>query len=220
MITRPWARSSRSIRCAASVEAQVEAVMHEAFALHALTGADLVHEVDRRLLEDGRPDGLLNPARERLSRMTRLDPAQMQQMGKQQARGPRSDDTDLRPHPSEPALVLRDRPAPRRYAVVGAVAALPQLSLTPEGPPHQPVRPGRTPRPGAGAHFCLGGTGRQSHVREIPSRKGWTSGERPRGSWAGATLAGRRRSCHRSLPPRRRRFSADCPTGARRRPST
>ena len=120
----------------ASVEAQVEAVMHEAFALHALTGADLVHEVDRRLLEDGRPDGLLNLGTRAAFEDDALDPAQMQQMGKQQARGPRSDDTDLRPHPSEPALVLRDRPAPRRYAVVGAVAALPQLSLTPEGPPH------------------------------------------------------------------------------------
>src|SRR5207237_1751824 len=84
----------------AAAEAQIDAVVHEAFALHALADAGRLQQVDGALLEhagaDRRPDLLAAAQLEHHG----VDSLQVQQVRKQEPRRSGADDANSRAHQS------------------------------------------------------------------------------------------------------------------------
>ena len=80
---------------AAPAEAQLDAVMDEAFALEPLAHARLDQEVDGSLLEEARADALLHVLAAVEFEHGRADALQVQQVRQQQPRRPGPDDCNL-----------------------------------------------------------------------------------------------------------------------------
>ena len=83
---------------AAPVEAQLESMVDEALPLHPLSGSDLHHQVDGRLLEHPGPDGGLDGLAAAALDNDRVDAPQMEHVREQEPGRPGSDDPDLCAH--------------------------------------------------------------------------------------------------------------------------
>jgi hypothetical protein len=77
------------------LELQVDPAVFEAFGVHPLPEADRPEQLDRSGLEQPRPLPRLAVSPAAVLDHDRVDAAQGQQIGKQQASGPGSDDADL-----------------------------------------------------------------------------------------------------------------------------
>ena len=78
-----------------AAEAQVDAFVAEALALHALADAALREQVDRALLEHAGADRRLDLLAAARLEHHRVDALEVQQVREQQAGGSRADDGDL-----------------------------------------------------------------------------------------------------------------------------
>ncbi len=83
---------------ALAFEQQVDAVMHQALATHALADARLVERVDRALLQHARADALFDVLAAPGFEDDGIDAAALQQLSEQQAGGAGADDGDLGTH--------------------------------------------------------------------------------------------------------------------------
>src|SRR5471032_3458636 len=79
----------------ASVEAQLDAAMNQAFAPHALAHARLVEQIHRALFQNARADALLHMLARLALDHDGVDTDKVQQVRENQAGWPGSDDTDL-----------------------------------------------------------------------------------------------------------------------------
>ncbi len=79
-------------------EAQLEAVVDDALVLQPLGEPHGAQQVDRALLQHARPHALLHVLARTVLEDHRLDPALVQQMRENEARGTCSDDSHLRAH--------------------------------------------------------------------------------------------------------------------------
>jgi hypothetical protein len=79
-------------------EAELDAVVDEALALHPLADAGLGEKVDGALFEHAGPNRALDLVPAADFEHDRLDALQMKQMRQQQASGAGADDPDTRPH--------------------------------------------------------------------------------------------------------------------------
>ena len=79
-------------------EAEIDAVVEHAFALHARARADLHQEVARPLLDQSGADATLDIVTAAVLQHDRLDARQMQEMRQHQPGRPCPDNTDLRAH--------------------------------------------------------------------------------------------------------------------------
>jgi len=82
----------------APAEAQFDAVVDQALALQPLAHAGLHEQIHRALLEDAGAHAMLDVVAAPRFDDHRLDALPVQQVGKQQSRGTRTDDADLRTH--------------------------------------------------------------------------------------------------------------------------
>ena len=80
------------------VDANLGAIMHQAFAVHARADACLVEEIDRHLLDDAGADAAEHIVAGMPLQDDVVDVVLLQQLAEQEARRPRPDDRDLRPH--------------------------------------------------------------------------------------------------------------------------
>ena len=102
-----------------AAEAEIDAVVEHAFALHARAHADLDQEVARPLLDQSGADAALDIVAAAVLQHDGLDARQMQEMRQHQPGRPGADDTDLRAHSAlllrgSVALIAMARPAARR----------------------------------------------------------------------------------------------------------
>ena len=81
-----------------SAEAQVDCVVEEGFALQACADTRSREQIHRALLEHAGADGLEDVLAAAALEHDGVDAAQVEQVGKQEARGARADDADLRAH--------------------------------------------------------------------------------------------------------------------------
>ena len=82
---------------ALAVEAQLDAVVHEALALEALAHAHLLQQVDGALLEHAGADALLDVLAVARLEHHRVDPGAVEQLAEHEAGGTGPDDADLGP---------------------------------------------------------------------------------------------------------------------------
>jgi len=102
-----FAREAREIDAAAlAFEREFEAVMQRAFGLHALADTRFGQHVHRALLEHAGANGRFDLLAATQLEHDRVDPAQMQKMGKKQARGPGANDANLSAHVMSPDAAL------------------------------------------------------------------------------------------------------------------
>jgi hypothetical protein len=80
---------------AAAVEAQLDAVMNQAFAAHAIADPSFVEQIHRALFENARADRSSTCLRLCVSMTIGVDALDVEQMGKKEAGGSRPDDADL-----------------------------------------------------------------------------------------------------------------------------
>ena len=92
-----------------AVELQLDAVVHEALAAHALAHARGVQQIDGALLEHARADPLLDVLATARLEHDRLDALELEQLRQHQPRRAGADDADLRAH--QPAAVSRSNSA-------------------------------------------------------------------------------------------------------------
>ena len=81
---------------AAAAEAQLDAVMAQAFALHPLADAGFGEEIDRALLEHAGAHAMLDVVAVAALEHDRLDAGAVQQMRQHESRGTRAEDAYLR----------------------------------------------------------------------------------------------------------------------------
>ena len=80
---------------ALALELEVDAVVHEPFALHPLADAGRAQQIDRALLEHARAQPPLDVRAVAALEHDRLDALECEQMREHQPRGPGADDRDL-----------------------------------------------------------------------------------------------------------------------------
>ena len=107
-----------------SVEAQLDPVMREAFALEALADSRFDQQIDGTLFEEARTDALFDVFSAPRFEDDRLDPPQVKEMGEHQPRGTCPDYADLRAHVfpfvaedafrTTRSLDIQSAPCPRR----------------------------------------------------------------------------------------------------------
>src|SRR5216110_1620391 len=83
---------------AAAGKPQLDAVVHRAFALHALADADRLEEIDSALLEHARADGGFDVRAAPILEHHRLDAFGVKQVRKEKSGGARADDAYLSAH--------------------------------------------------------------------------------------------------------------------------
>ncbi len=95
---RPAGEVAQRDAVALAGELQLDAVVDEPLALHALADAGGGEQVDRALLEHAGADALLDVLAAARLEHDRVDPCELQQAGEREAGRPGADDPDLRAH--------------------------------------------------------------------------------------------------------------------------
>ena len=80
------------------LDADLDAVVHQAFALHTRADARLLEQIDRALLDHAGADAAQHVARRVPLEDDVVDAVLMQQLAQQQSGRARADDRDLRAH--------------------------------------------------------------------------------------------------------------------------
>ena len=112
-IERPAAQLGERHVVALAVELQVDAVVDDALAVHALADARVAQELDRALLEHARADAVLDVFAAAVLEDDALDPRDLEQPREREPGRAGADDPDLRPHSPSLRRARAGRPRTR-----------------------------------------------------------------------------------------------------------